>query len=192
MISMILMSIEDEKQRSDVEQIWNLYGKIMLAKAYGILGNMQDAEDAVQEAFLRISKNAEDFSEPKSPGTIALVSIYTRNVSINMYRRNKKRNELFGSDGDVDNVIDAAAESEDIAQLIVNDETVEIVRRAINMLDEPYKDVILLKYYYHKKNIEIAEVLGVDANTVNGRVFRAKKKLKELIGEEGYARLSNK
>ena len=192
MISMILMSIEDEKQRSDVEQIWNLYGKIMLAKAYGILGNMQDAEDAVQEAFLRISKNAEDFSEPKSPGTIALVSIYTRNVAINMYRRNKKRNELFGSDGDVDNVIDAAAESEDIAQLIVNDETVEIVRRAINMLDEPYKDVILLKYYYHKKNIEIAEVLGVDANTVNGRVFRAKKKLKELIGEEGYARLSNK
>ena len=192
MISMILMSIEDEKQRSDVEQIWNLYGKIMLSKAYGILGNMQDAEDAVQEAFLRISKNAEDFSEPKSPGTIALVSIYTRNVAINMYRRNKKRNELFGSDGDVDNVIDAAAESEDIAQLIVNDETVEIVRRAINMLDEPYKDVILLKYYYHKKNIEIAEVLGVDANTVNGRVFRAKKKLKELIGEEGYARLSNK
>lgn len=192
MISMILMSIEDEKQRSDVEQIWNLYGKIMLSKAYGILGNMQDAEDAVQEAFLRISKNAENFSEPKSPGTIALVSIYTRNVSINMYRRNKKRNELFGSDGDVDNVIDAAAESEDIAQLIVNDETVEIVRRAINMLDEPYKDVILLKYYYHKKNIEIAEVLGVDANTVNGRVFRAKKKLKELIGEEGYARLSNK
>ena len=192
MISMILMSIEDEKQRSDVEQIWNLYGKIMLAKAYGILGNMQDAEDAVQEAFLRISKNAEDFSEPKSPGTIALVSIYTRNVAINMYRRNKKRNELFGNDGDLDNVISAAAESEDIAQLIVNDETVEIVRRAINLLDEPYKDVILLKYYYHKKNIEIAEVLGVDANTVNGRVFRAKKKLKELIGEEGYARLSNK
>lgn len=192
MISMILMSIEDEKQRSDVEQIWNLYGKIMLAKAYGILGNMQDAEDAVQEAFLRISKNAEDFSEPKSPGTIALVSIYTRNVAINMYRRNKKRNELFGNDGDVDTVISAAAESEDIAQLIVNDETVEIVRRAINLLDEPYKDVILLKYYYHKKNIEIAEVLGVDANTVNGRVFRAKKKLKELIGEEGYARLSNK
>lgn len=192
MISMILMSIEDEKQRSDVEQIWNLYGKIMLAKAYGILGNMQDAEDAVQEAFLRISKNAENFSEPKSPDTIALVSIYTRNVAINMYRRNKKRNELFGNDGDLDNVISAAAESEDIAQLIVNDETVEIVRRAINMLDEPYKDVILLKYYYHKKNIEIAEVLGVDANTVNGRVFRAKKKLKELIGEEGYARLSNK
>ena len=192
MISMILMSIEDEKQRSDVEQIWNLYGKIMLSKAYGILGNMQDAEDAVQEAFLRISKNAEDFSEPKSPGTIALVSIYTRNVAINMYRRNKKRNELFGNDGDVDTVISAAAESEDIAQLIVNDETVEMVRRAINMLDEPYKDVILLKYYYHKKNIEIAEVLGVDANTVNGRVFRAKKKLKELIGEEGYARLSNK
>ena len=192
MISMILMSIEDEKQRSDVEQIWNLYGKIMLAKAYGILGNMQDAEDAVQEAFLRISKNAENFSEPKSPDTIALVSIYTRNVAINMYRRNKKRNELFGNDGDLDNVISAAAESEDIAQLIVNDETVEIVRRAINLLDEPYKDVILLKYYYHKKNIEIAEVLGVDANTVNGRVFRAKKKLKELIGEEGYARLSNK
>ncbi len=192
MISMILMSIDDEKQRSDVEQIWNLYGKIMLAKAFGILGNMQDAEDAVQEAFLRISKNAENFSEPKSPDTIALVSIYTRNVAINMYRRNKKRNELFGNDGDLDNVISAAAESEDIAQLIVNDETVEIVRRAINMLDEPYKDVILLKYYYHKKNIEIAEVLGVDANTVNGRVFRAKKKLKELIGEEGYARLSNK
>lgn len=192
MISMILMSIDDDKQRSDVEQIWNLYGKIMLAKAFGILGNMQDAEDAVQEAFLRISKNAENFSEPKSPDTIALVSIYTRNVAINMYRRNKKRNELFGNDGDLDNVISAAAESEDIAQLIVNDETVEIVRRAINMLDEPYKDVILLKYYYHKKNIEIAEVLGVDANTVNGRVFRAKKKLKELIGEEGYARLSNK
>lgn len=191
MIQVILQSIENDEQRNAIEQIYHLYGKMMLAKAYSILNNTHDAEDAVMETFYRISKSAQDFIDPKHPATVALISIYTRNVAINMYRRNQRYSKIVHSDVDVDEVVNEAA-AEDVAELIISDENMEIVRRAIHALDDMYKDVIILKYFYHKRNVEIAEILGIDSNRVNGRIYRAKQKIKEIIGEDGYARIQNR
>ena len=66
---------------------------------------------------------------------------------------------------------------DDVLELIINQETIEELRQAIDRLDDMHRDVIILKYYYHKKNIEIADIMGVDVNVINARVFRAKKKL---------------
>ena len=52
--------------------------------------------------------------------------------------------------------------------------------------------VILLKYFYHKRNIDIADILGIEGSQVNGRLFRAKKMLREILGEEAYERITNR
>ena len=39
------------------------------------------------------------------------------------------------------------------------------------------------------RNTDIARVMNIGTNLVNGRIFRAKNKLREILGEEGYERL---
>lgn len=193
MIFEIIQSIENDQERDAVERIFVLYYKRMYKRAYDILNNPHDAEDAVQETFLRISNNMKDFMDTDSPETIALISIYTRNVALNMYNRKKKQNSIFDQREDINDMnLNIAAIGEDVEEIVINKETVELVRKAINQLDDTYRDVVLLKFFYHKRSLDIADILGIEGSQVNGRLFRAKKMLRELLGEEAYERITNR
>lgn len=193
MIVEIIQSIENDYEREAIEKIFTLYYKRMYKRAYDILNNSHDAEDAVQETFYRISCNVKDFLDPESPDTIGLISIYTRNVALNMYNRKKKQHVLFDQREDISDMsINMEAPGEDVEEILINKETVEMVRNAINQLDDMYRDIVLMKYYYHKRNVEIADIIGIERSQVNGRLFRAKKMLREILGEEAYERITNK
>ena len=190
-IAELIQSIANENERNAVDQIYRKHYKFMVAKAYDILKNMPDAEDAVQETFYRISCNVEDFMHPERPETVALISIYTHNVAVNMYNKKKRQSNLFDQSGDFEEMAKACMDpDEDLDQIVVNNETIDIVRFAVNRLDNAYKQVVLLKYFYHMKNIDIAEYLGIDHNTINWRIFRAKQLLREMLGEDGYERIT--
>ena len=75
MILLIIQAIENDQERDAVARIFELYYKRMYKRAFDILNNSHDAEDAVQETFLRISSNVRDFMDTDSPETIALISI---------------------------------------------------------------------------------------------------------------------
>ena len=184
MIAELIQSIENEEERQVVETIYKLYFKPMMAKAYGILKNHHDAEDAVQETFYRISCHVQSFMNPQAEDTVALIS---------MYNRKKKQQTIFDMKQDVDDV-PAADDGEwnSMEELVINRETVGMVRSAINQLDDMYRDVILLKYYYHMRNVDIGKLLDMDNNTVNGRIFRAKKMLRKRLEEEGYERAAHR
>jgi RNA polymerase sigma-70 factor (ECF subfamily) len=193
MIVEIIQSIENDYEREAIEKIFTLYYKRMYKRAYDILNNSHDAEDAVQETFYRISCNVKDFLDPELPDTIGLISIYTRNVALNMYNRKKKQHVLFDQREDISDMsINMEAPGEDVEEILINKETVEMVRNAINQLDDMYRDIVLMKYYYHKRNVEIADIIGIERSQVNGRLFRAKKMLREILGEEAYERITNK
>ena len=184
MILTVLETIEDDQLRDAVERLFNLYHKILLVKANDILHNWHDAEDVVQDTFLKVSRNIEDFLPVDSQSAKTLLAVYTRNVALNMYKRKKRQNKLFYSKQDVAEMnLESDDPKDDVLELIINQETIEELRQAIDRLDDMHRDVIILKYYYHKKNIEIADIMGVDVNVINARVFRAKKKLMNLMKE---------
>ena len=190
-IAELIQSIANENERNAVDQIYRKYYKFMVAKAFDILKNMPDAEDAVQETFYRISCNVEDFLHPERTETAALISVYTHNVAVNMYNKKKRQSNLFDQSGDFEEIAEACMDpDEDLDQIVVNNETIDIVRFAVNRLDNPYRQVVLLKYFYNMKNTEIAEYLGIDHNTINWRIFRAKQLLREILGEDGYERIT--
>lgn len=191
MILELIQAIENDDERDVVEQIFHRYYKFMMAKAMGILHNHHDAEDAVMETFRHISENVKTFMGLSRDETAALISIYTRNVAINFYKHKKKQRELFDMSGDTE-AYQACGDSTqgDPQALIITAETVDLVRAAVNRLDDKYREVIILKYFYHMKNVEIAGVLQLEPNTVNSHVFRARKLLKEIMGEEGYERIT--
>ena len=191
MILQIIQTIENDDERDKVEQLCNQYYKYMMAKAMSILNHYHDAQDAVQETFRCISENVKPFMNLDSDETAALLSIYTRNVAINMYNRKKRQQEIFDMGGEIENLQAYGDPIQDNPQAaVVQAETVELLRKAIDQLDNIYRDVIILKYYYRMRNIEIAETLNIQRGTVNTRISRAMKKLKEILGEEGYERIT--
>ncbi len=184
MILTVLQTIEDDQLRDAVERLFNLYHKSLLVKANDILHNWHDAEDAVQDAFYKVSRNIEDFLPVESHSAKMLLAVYTRNVALNMYKRKQRQNKLFYSKQDVAEMNLVSDDPEDdILELMINRETVEALRQAIDSLDDMHRDAIILKYYYHKRNTEIADIMCVDVNVINARVYRAKRKLMDLMKE---------
>ena len=62
----------------------------MLYAADRILNDKDDAEDAVQQAFLRVMNHLDDIDENDEPRTRAYLSIVTQNIAIDIYRKKKK------------------------------------------------------------------------------------------------------
>ena len=168
-----------EEQQNTLALLYERYYAQMYQKAYTVLRNHQDAEDAVQEAFYRVCLNAEVFADPISKDAAALICVYTRNVVFNFYRKNRRRNALLLNQADTGWLQDAR--EYELALLMINQENAEAVRRAVDALEPHYREVIRLKYYENKKNIEIAAQLGLGVNVVNGRIYRAKNVLRELL-----------
>ena len=191
MIITYIQSIEDNRKRRVVEDIYDLYYKHMTACALGILKNHHDAQDAVQEAFINIVATSDLFENVKAPTTAALVHIYVRNAAINLYNKNKQHAKVVMLCDNIEELAkNTPSDNASLEQLVINDETTAMVSEAINKLDEDYKDLIIMKYFYHMRNIDIAQVMQIDSTTVNNRIFRAKQKLKEILGSEAYERIT--
>ncbi len=173
------------EQRKTLTVIYELYYGQMYQKAYAVLRNRQDAEDAVQEAFYRVCLNAEVFAQPHSEATAALIHVYTRNVVVNHYHKKKRRTAMLLEGSDADSFVDAG--ECDLALLMAREEDSAEIRRAVDALEQRYREVILLKYFENKKNTEIAAILGLGQNVVNGRIYRAKRILRKQLMQQSNA-----
>ena len=189
MICEILLAIESEEERSTVENICLEYFPKMKRLCYNILKHPEDAEDAAMNAIARIADNAEKFLGKDCNETASLVVIYTRNAAISFYNR-KKRTAVHTSYDESDELGEIRAdESQDVERIVINNETVAILRQALRQLSDEQRDAIMLKYYYGYRYSEMTEILCADESTIRMRVFRAKNKLRELLGDEVYERM---
>ena len=184
MIFLIIQAIENDEQRKAVEHICDLYYKNMMKIALDILKHKQDAEDAVQDAFYNISVHADLFLDTESNATIARVSVYTRNAAINIYNRKKKTNELFSLPDVTASPSNIAIDEETLDRILESEEAAQTIRSAINQLGNSYRDVIMMKYFYHYRNLDIAKVMNTDANDIAGKIFRAKQKLRKILQDK--------
>ncbi len=183
----IIAAIADERTRDVLNQIFEDQYPRMKRIARDILRNPHDAEDAAMTAVAHICEHPELFEEYPSPKTVNLIYVITRNAAKDLYRRNKCRRATFVLNDDDNPILEQVPDDgPSVEELAVTEENREMLLRALASLDDLYRIPILLRYYHRMKNIEIAELLGVDANTVNGRIFRAKRLLEQAMKDMGY------
>ena len=88
----IIMAIEDDDDREFVEKIFDRYEKNMYFTAYDILRNRADAEDCVQDTFVKIIDKLDCFKKAHEEGNLAkLVALVCRNTALDRYKGNKRR-----------------------------------------------------------------------------------------------------
>ena len=167
-----LSLLDSEEEISKFELIYSTYKKQMYYTANNILKDSHLAEDAVHNAFLRIINNLEKIEDINSHKTKGLIVIIVKNVSIDIYRKNKKErdNTIFIDDLDDINGYDEINKN-DIGDLEI----------AISKLPENYKQVFLLKFSHELTDNGISEILDIKPDNVRKRISRGREKLKNIL-----------
>lgn len=152
-------------------RLYKLYSKAMFNVSYRITGREEDAEDALQEAFISAFRNLESYRGDAVFG--AWLKRIVVNKAINILK--KRKHEMMPEDGQWD-----VAEAETPVEY-KEEFTVDRIKKAIDQLPDGYRSVLslyLLEGYDHQ---EIAEILSISESTSKSQLNRAKNKLKELL-----------
>ena len=162
-----------------------LHGPRMLAAARRLLRNEDDAQDAVQEAFLCAFKSMASFDGRSSLGT--WLHRIVLNASLMGLRRKKGR-----AHEDIDELLPTFTENGCFAASqerwpeapedpLQREELHQVVHAAIASLPERFRDVILLRDVEGLSNERLADALGVSVNAAKIRVHRARQALRALL-----------
>ena len=176
---MFFMVIDDHKKAGKFRELYGKYSKLAYTTAYGILKDRADAEDVVQQSFIKVLENIERFDEKICHNPEGLIVIFSRNTAIDLYR---KRQRSFG----VTDYLDEIAEVDlgkvtDCADIIIQRETLNEVKDIIKGLSKIYRDVFIMKRVYGYSNDEIAEYLKISNATVRQRLSRARKMIDKEV-----------
>lgn len=106
-------------------------------------------------------------------------------VARNLYLNYRKKNDKNLILEDAENISDVAAEN-DLFESIFKDEKRRLLYSLIQTLEDRTKEVIIMQYFGEMSQREIAAVLRITPENVRVLSYRGKKKLKELLEENGY------
>ena len=133
--------------------------------------NADDADDVVQEAFLRAFRFFDDLrASDCRPWLLTIV----RNTCYSWLRRNRAHELVADGDDAIYAVADAGPSPE---ALLVREADAARLERAIERLRPEYREVLILREYEGLSYKEIAEVTGVSLGTVMSRLSRARQRL---------------
>lgn len=173
MLMMYLSLIDSPEDKSRFEEIYYKYRKLMFVCAKEILNNNENAEDAVQEAFIKIARNIRKV--PKTNNEIkTFVVIVVKNTAIDIYRKEKRRNHTNWEDVEYSYSID-------IEKTIEMKEKIEKIEAAIASLPEIYRVVFGLKFGMKYSNKDIARILEISETTLRQRIYKGRKLLNEIM-----------
>lgn len=158
--------------------------------ALGILGHRADAQDATQDAFVSIVRRLGDFR-----GDAAVTTWMTRiviNASKDLLRKRKRRSAAAFStlNGHRDTSAPAGSRVEDHFEQtrelppdadVESQEQHQRLRDAVAALDEPFRDVLVLRDLDDMDYADIAATLELPLGTVKSRLFRARMMLRDAL-----------
>lgn len=157
------------------EELFHKYKNYMFSIALRYLNNKEDAEDAVQEACLRLSKNMHKLEDLESDRTRGFISIITRNVCSDILNKNK-------DESNIDKVFDLSVDDEFTNEI----ENIDTLDRMVSTLNDRYKNVLILSYIHDLTDTEIASSLNLTEVNVRKIRSRALKALRINFKEEEY------
>ena len=155
------------------EELYEKYATDVLRVCYFYLGDRQRAEDVCQDVFVRLITNAPELEEGREKAWLLKVAL---NRCRDLWRGAWVKRVVLGSP-----VFELIPAPDDREQ---RDEE-EAMMKAIHQLPASFREAILLYYYQGYGISEIAQMLDLPEGTISSRLSRARKKLEEILNDEG-------
>jgi RNA polymerase sigma-70 factor, ECF subfamily len=162
---------------SAFEQIVIHYQRKVLATAWRMLGNQDDARDAAQEVFLRAFKYLASYRADQDFGG------WLYRITVNVCRdAGRKRSQIaFTSfEDERDGSLEHAASEENLEASAIRAEQRALVAEALNTLTKKERAALVLRDLEGLPTEEVARLLGTSATTVRSQVSAARAKIKQF------------
>jgi RNA polymerase sigma-70 factor (ECF subfamily) len=162
------------------EALIDRYQEAFMRKAYYILGNKEAAQDAVQDAFVKIYKNAKRFHPQPNAGFKSWAYRILVNTCFTAYKKTKREGMFLADlEPEFQELVPDRQMSE-LAEADLNRDEVESFLRELSQgLAEPMR----LHFIEGKPHAEVATIMGISEGAVRARVHRAKQELRELVAK---------
>ena len=170
--------IEKLKNRdeSGMEELLQHYGPLMRYVIRPFLSDEREREEVLQNAALKVWQSIGRLDAEKGSWTSWLTAV-ARNAALDMARAEKRRE----TDALPEDAHDPAPTPEETA---LRKERQEALLRALETLSSGDRVLFYRKYYYRQPTAQIAAELGATERSVEGRLYRIRQKLKELLKGE--------
>lgn len=190
MLLLALIAALDTVNGNFFDKLVQTHRNRVYAIAYKMLGSKEDAEDMVQETFLKVYRSIEKFYDLEREEIIPLLVIYTKNTVRDHLRKHKHKGKsiplVYEKDGE-EKEYEIPDEALSPEETVINRESCKRMGTCIDALPEAQRHVVLLKYKYVLRDREIAKLLGISETAVSSRLNRAKESLRKMMGGESDA-----
>lgn len=154
------------KEKIALPDLYEKYSKDIFKYSFSLLKRSEEAEDAVQETFIKFSESSTSYKEECSPKTWLLV--IARNYCYNLLKSKNFNTDIINEEnfyGAYNNNYDLKISLED----------------ALKKLSPEYNELFYLKEYEGYSYKEIAEVTGLTLENVKIKLFRARQILRKIL-----------
>jgi RNA polymerase sigma-70 factor, ECF subfamily len=146
--------------------------------AYRMTGNEHDADDVVQETFLRVYRQLEKFEERSNFGTwLHRIAI---NCALDLLRARGRIDRHYGGDPESPEVTAASSDPQQ-DRLLLSAELREKVAAAMEQLSGNERTAFVLRHFEGMPVDEIGRTLGIQVNAAKHTIFRAVRKLRQSL-----------
>lgn len=156
------------------DRIYLLYHQQAYRTAFFLTGNRADAQDVVQETFVKVWLCA-----PQLKDRDGFRSWFYRNLTRMAFRKGSAQKREI-PDADISLLADRGSEGDSLSGLLLKEER-EQIRQAVDSLEEKYRTVVVLYYFNEFSTKEIARITGCLEGTVKSRLFAARRKLQKSL-----------
>lgn len=169
-------------EKGAFELLYNKYKDKIQYFVYNIVKDYQKAEDITQDVFIYVMQNKikEGYTFKYYIYLVAKSRAYNQ---INMEKRRTEINEEYILNG-------AEQVGQDVADIVTKNEKRQEIIKAIDMLDDRYKNAIYLVKIEELTYQETAQILGESIQNVKNLIHRGKKELRKILIKKGFDEMS--
>ncbi len=182
----LMLRVRDDDDAAFAELVERFQHRLV-AVMHHLIGNADEAEDLAQEAFLRVYRTRKKYT-PKAKFSTWLFTI-ANNLALNALRDRQRRPVLpleVRESGNIGTQPNEATPARDAAPAynLQQQELADVVRRALDELNERQRVAIVLNKFEDMNYSDIADVMGLTSKAVKSLLSRARVKLREVL--QGY------
>ena len=182
-----LILVEEAKRGNEkaFAGLMNKYRDSIYYMLLKMVNNPSDAEDLTIEAFGKAFRNLDSYT-PRFAFSTWLFMIATNNC-IDFIRKKQSSPVPLDQlqDGMGNLTINIQSDLPDPEEALINDQKIAILRKIVNQLKSPYREIIEMRYYKEYSYEEISEEMNIPIGTVKAQLYRAKSLLYNIFIKTG-------